>query len=197
MKSVQILGMAANLALTPSPSLSEEVWCSNNPRGYRVKYPTALKTWTHWFNLHSSEHIRKTYPQGYLWYQQQDKPILLRDGHDLLIETSLQFPSTQIQEYFAHEGKPFRFFTCSLTWQLAYALISGFDKVSLFGFELKRDHQYDFERPCAAYWVQRLRNSGVDVYLPPDVDLGPPGDPRTYTDPLYGLETTLPHLYNF
>ena len=67
--------------------------------------------------------------------------------------------------------------------------MEGFDRIELWGFELRRDHQYDFERPAFFYWVEQARKRGIDVFIPEGVEITPPGDPSTYaTGPLYGFE---------
>ena len=116
------------------------------------------------------------------------KPIVMRDGPDPLTRGSQRFEGPQI---LAALGT--RFFTFSGAWMIARALWLGrFDTIELCGFQLARDHQYDFERPCFFYWVARARAAGVTVIVPPEVGSGDPGDPAAYTGPVYGYETTAP-----
>ena len=178
---VQILGMAANLAATPDIEGGER-WCSNNPRSYRIKWPPALQTWTRWFNMHTIRHIGLRYPSARTWYAKQSKPIYLQEAQPD-IPSSLTFPRQQVQDYFNT-----KYFTCSVTWLMAFAIMEGFERIELWGFELKRDRQYDFERPCFFYWIEEAKRRGIDVYLPSDVEVTPPGDPLTYNGPLYGYE---------
>lgn len=188
MKTVQILGMAENIKDIPFIPDAER-WCSNNPRSYRLKFRSALDTWTRWFNLHTTYHIQRKYPSGYLWYQQQQKPIYLQEV-DPRISSSIQFPRREIQDTFGGNsvGSPGRFFTGSVTWLLAFALLEKFDKIELWGFELKREHQFDFQRPGVFYWIQRAREMGIEVALQPSLEISAPGDPMTYAGPLYGYE---------
>lgn len=191
---VQILGMAPNIDATPD--IGAERWCSNNPRSYRIKFPQVLKPgstqWTHWFNVHSQRHMLATYPHGYTWYTNQTKPIYLQEAQPD-IPSSLTFPRHAIQAFFggSHLGSPGRYFTCSVTWQIAFAIyLQKFSRIELWGFELKREHQYDFERPGFFYWVTRAEQAGINVFLPDSVQRTDPGDPTLYTGPLYGFETT-------
>jgi hypothetical protein len=52
-KTVQLMGLAPNISELPPAVEGVERWGFNNPRGYRIKNPVGLTTWTRWFNLHS------------------------------------------------------------------------------------------------------------------------------------------------
>lgn len=200
-RTVQILGAARNIQFMPDIPGAER-WVFNNPYIYRVRYTPALTIWTHWFNLHSMRHIQRKYPHGYAWYQKQDgsRPIYLRDAVDPTIANSRVFPGPELQQFYSADGVvPFRFITCSVAWALAFAGYQHMNgdplRIELWGFELKRDEQWAHERPCVSYWVNRLRAMGIDVLIPPGfhgevIDFGEPGDPGSYTGPLYGYETT-------
>jgi hypothetical protein len=185
MKTVQILGLAPNIVNTPATT--GERWCSNHHRSYRIKWPAYKDTWTRWFNMHTKAHILHTYPGGYEWYKAQNRPIYLQEAQPD-IPSSLTFPREELQNYFSLDGKPFRYFTGSVTWFIALAIMEGFERIELCGFQLKRDQQYDFERPGFFYWVERARQMGREVILPDDLEITPPGDPTNYTGPLYGYE---------
>jgi hypothetical protein len=187
-----MLGAAPNLALTPD--IGAERWCFNNPRAYRAKgLPAALTTWTRWFNLHSTEHIYRTYPSWWAQTHREDqgKPVFMRDA-DLRTPGQVAFPGQRLLDWCGT-----RFFTFSLPWALVLAWYEHthgqpVDRIDLWGFELRRTWQHAFERPCCAYWVERMRAAGIEVWVPPGVEFGEPGDPTTYVGPLYGYETTKP-----
>ena len=179
--------MAPNLVSTPTTS-GVERWCSNVPRSYRLKgFQEALHTYTRWFNVHTIKHIKQRYPSAYNWYTQQSKPIYLQEAQSD-ITSSITFPRHEIQAHFSTDGTPFKFFSCSAAWQIAFAIMEGFERIELWGFQLRRSHQYDWERPCFFYWIERARQEGIDVYLPPDVEITEPGNPSYYDGPLYGYE---------
>lgn len=117
----------------------------------------------------------------------QEKPIYLQQTCPE-IPSSLEFPRHQIQDYFSINGEPNKFFTCSASWYIAFAILEGFERIELWGFQLRREHQYDWERPCFFYWVDQARKAGIDIYLPRDVAWSDPGDPADYDGPLYGYE---------
>lgn len=185
MKTVQILGTAPNLKLTP-PMDDKERWCCNSPLSYARRWRPSFEQWTRWFNMHSRGHMLRTYPDWYNWYKAQTKPIVLQEVQPD-IPASVAFPKQQVMEYFGT-----RYFTNSATWFIALAIMEGFERIELGGFLLRRDQNYDFERPAFFYWVEEARRRGVDIWLPPDLEISAGGDPTTYTGPLYGYDTTKP-----
>lgn len=205
MKTVRIYGVARNLARTPPPIEGQEVWVANNPKSYydiRLLRFRETHEWTRWFNLHSTEWMLKTYPKGYAWYAEQTKPIYLRDV-DPTIPASVKFPREVLQAYFGgpQMGSPGRYFTCSICWLIALAIYEGFERIEFYGLTLKdkpaRSHDcYKFERPCFFYWVKQARDRGIEVTYPKEVQRIPfePGDPSTYSGPLYGFGTTEPFV---
>ena len=140
-----------------------------------------------------------TYPASYTYYQTkaEGRPIyLLKVQPD--IPTSVAFPREAIQARFATSKGPNRYFTCSICWLIAFAILEGFERIELWGFELrdtKPGSAFKYERPCFAYWVQQAREAGVEVWYQRAVEklyeAGKmvPGDPLDYSGPLYGYDT--------
>lgn len=184
MRTVQILGQAPNVRLTPDLPGADR-WLSNQRRGYK-KGPGVVGGWTHWFNMHHYKLMMSWYPQEYAWYQRNDgrRPIVLQKA-DPSIPGSITFPRDEIISRFQT-----RFFTCTAAWQMAYALfLERYDRVQMCGFQLRRDRQYDWERPAFFYWVERLQKAGIRVELPVDLEITAAGNGDNYTGPLYGYET--------
>ena len=197
MKTVRIYGMAPNLRQTPIPPKDgTEVWLSNWHKGYLQRLPRALTEWTRYFNMHSKRHQLKKYPAGHKWYQDHAHKgrIVLRDP-DPDITPSEVFPGPELQAHFSTDnGKPQRYFTCSACWFIALAIYEGFERIELWGFEVRATKPaYSYERPCIAYWIREAEARGITVWTPPEMIRPTPeetGDPNTYTGPLYGYETT-------
>lgn len=181
LRAVQILGVGPNLSSAPLlPGV--ERWCMNYHRIYRLKYPEALETWTRWFNVHSHAHMVKTYPDGFAWYTQQTKPIYFAH-EEPEVPSAVLFPYRQIQTHFQHSPtEPETFFTLSLAWLMAFAIMEGFERIELWGHSLT-ERDMDTRRPAIHYWIGRARQAGITVYIPPDVD-------TCRADRLYGIETS-------
>jgi hypothetical protein len=200
MKTVRIYGTARNVRDAPAEvPAGTEVWLSNSPTTVKVRCPRSITQWTRWFNLHSRKHMEGVYPAGFHYYKTQaaGRPIyLLKAQPD--VPTSQAFPRERIQAAFATAKGPNRYFTCSVCWLIAFAILEGFERIELWGFELrdtKPGQAHAFERPCFAYWIQMARSRGVDVWYPEAItklyEAGKmvPGDPDLYTGKLYGYST--------
>lgn len=203
MRTVQILGAAPNIERCPKALPPDtERWCLNNPKIYENHlFPAALPTYTRWFNFHPRKQIEKLYPRGLAWCKEQGKPLYLQErAKD--IPCSLTFPKDEILQTFG-----VRYFTSSVAWCMAFAMLEKFDRIELWGFYLSQtrapigddtelrpgDSLHGRQRPGVAYWVKRARQAGLDVWYQPEVDtFGPfvPGDAERYQGPLYGYETT-------
>ena len=162
-----------------------------------MRLPRALKEWTRYFNLHSRKWMDFKYPQGVEWYIKQgpDRPIYFQK-HQPDIPGSKVFPREEIQQFFATPKGPNRYFSCTVTWQIAFAIYEGFERIELWGFALSDSKPnasdcYTHERPCFFYWVKQARDRGIEVVYQPEVMKIPfvPGDPDTYDGLLYGYET--------
>lgn len=187
------MGTAPNLRNTPPPPDGVEVWCANAVRSYVRRCPQLMDNdqWTRWFNLHGKPHMMSKYPDTYHWYRKQTKPIYLqRQQPD--IPASLAFPRTAVQEFFPAPMN--RYFTCSGAWLIALAIMEGFERIELWGYEIRvTKPAYAWERPNVFFWIEEARKRGIEVWLPPEFQplaAGEKvGDPATYKGPLYGYDT--------
>ena len=199
-KTVRIYGTARNLRDTPPRLPDVEVWVANGPTTLGLRLRRSIDDeWTRFFNLHSKAHIVGTYPSGWYYYKHkaQGRPIYLQKA-DPDIPTSIAFPYKEVQAFFATAKGPTRYFTCSAAWLIAFAIYEGFERIELWGFELRdtKPHSaFAFERPCFAYWVKVAQDRGIEVYYQEAITKlyadGKmiPGDPEIYTGTLYGYDT--------
>lgn len=201
MRTVRILGTAGNLPDIPETPNGVEVWACNDPKSYQKFTLLPCQDYTRWFNLHSRAHMEAAYPRGFKWLLSQNgsKPFYtIKFWSD--IPGCVEFPRQLIQETFATSKGPNRYFTCSVTWLLAFAILEGFERIELWGFRLRdkpdRGHEcYKFERPCIAYWIEQARSRGIEIFYQQEVeelyDAGKmiAGTPDNYLGPLYGYDT--------
>lgn len=192
--------MSNNLGdMPPSDLATTEVWLSNSFKGYMQKLPRVINEgeWTRWFNLHSRAHMESTYLSTFMRHLTSNgsKPFYTQKFHPD-IPGCVQFPREFIQKYFATEKGPNRFFTCTVCWLIAFAILCNPKRIELWGFALRdkpdKPHEcYKFERPCFWYWIKQAKDRKIDVWYQDEVAVLPfePGDPDKYNGPLYGYET--------
>ncbi len=190
---MQILGTSKNLKKIPPVVAGVERWMSNDPAKYKVHKPV-LQGWTRWFNLHSRHWMTTKYPVGFRYYCQQKgrHPIYLqRFWPD--VPGCVEFPREMLQRTFATARGPMRYFTCTVAWCIALAIVEGFTRIELWGFMLNdsKGAKYAHQRPCIFYWIQEARRRGIEVVFPQEMKKGStvPGDPDAYEGPIYGFDT--------
>lgn len=202
MRTVRIYGASQNLREAPAHTVDEtdvEVWVANNTMVAEARRPSVFTEWTRWFNLHAQAYMVGTYPAAYSYYQTKTdgRPVYFQKAYTD-VPTAVAFPRQAVQAAFATAAGPNRYFTCSACWLIALAVYEGFERIELWGFELrdtKPGSAYRFERPCFAYWVQVAKDRGCDVFYQKAIATlyaeGKmiPGDPLLYDGKLYGYET--------
>ena len=199
MKTVRIVGAARNAKELPKTADGAEVWTSNGTQSVKLRCPQAMTQWTRWFNLHSRAHMVGSYPAAYHYFQNnaEGRPIYFQKVQED-VPTSIEFPREVIQKHFATAKGPIRYFTCSVCWLIAFAILEGFERIELWGFELrdtKPGSAFAWERPCVAYWIQRAKEESVDIWYQAAIErlyeAGKmiPGDPDIYDGKLYGYST--------
>jgi hypothetical protein len=56
-----------------------------------------------------------------------------------------------------------RYFTSSIAYMLALAIYRGYKKIVLIGIDMEVQSEYEFERPCVAYWIGQADARGITV----------------------------------
>jgi hypothetical protein len=128
-----------------------------------------------WFEIHSNflwpEY--RQYGEPYLrWLNEQTFPVMAQD--QTLIPRAQQFPKKELIDKFG----PF-FFTSTFAWVMAYAIHVGVKEIGLYGVDMASRDEYILQRPGGHYFIQRAKEAGVKIHIPPESDLAQP-------PPLYG-----------
>ena len=105
-------------------------------------------------------------PGHWQWLQQKHPfPIYMQQVWPD-IPSSVEYPLRQVVERFGR-----RYFTSSVAYMIALALLHGFEKIEIYGVEMATDSEYTWQRDCVMYWIGRAEGMGIDVYLPPGCNL--------------------------
>lgn len=187
-------GCALGVEQAPPPSPGMQVWCINNPWAQRrQRGPRVLAEWTHWFNFHTLRHQQLCYPRGYKYLARKDgsRPVYMQEA-DPGIPGSVTFPKDALIRFFGH-----RYFTCSVAWQIAFAIYTGVERIELWGHRMSVNGEHAGQRAGFLFWVNEARSRGIEVFVPkgmighPDGDGHPTKlieDPKQYRGFLYGYE---------
>lgn len=163
MKKVAIVGSAFTSKDAPYDDDSFEIWGLNG-----MEIPRA----TRWFEIHNYKFQKsnKTYhgkeiEDGYFKYLNElGVPVYMQDKIKE-VEQSTKFPYEELRTKYRD------YFTSTASFMLALALEEGFDVVHIYGMDMAQSEEYSTQRPSVEYWIGRLEQNGVDVYIPPQSDL--------------------------
>ena len=182
MKKICLIGSApSSVALAPYRDPSWEIWgCSPGARPH-VQRANA------WFEIHPWDYTNTDWNSQeytkFLTEMQGPVYVLDRVPH---IPTSLPYPKDEV---IAHFGPASLFFyTSSLAWMMALAIMQRPDEIALFGVDMSAAEElYTAQRPGCHYWIGKAWEAGIKVTVPPQSDLMRP--PALYgfceLDPMY------------
>ena len=131
---------------------------------------------TRWFEIH-----RIWQPKGAKYWLRRGKPQQYVDGkrkpviyyllklHELnvpvymheknpLIKQSTEFPFLECLNSF-----PYQYFTCTMAWQMALAILMGFKRIELHGMEVGDYWERRYQKPCLTFWMGLAIGKGIDV----------------------------------
>ncbi len=60
-----------------------------------------------------------------------------------------------------------RVFTSSFDYLMGMAVLEGFERIELYGFEMGSDTEYRYQREGAGYWIGQADARGIEVVQPP------------------------------
>lgn len=142
-----------------------EVWSLNQ---LYMAYPEIVEKTSRWFQIHHRHSYDQTVHRDHShhdWLQKQDKfPIYMQERNPD-VPYSVRFPRELIMDHFG------RYFTNSISWEIALAILEGFKEIHLYGVDMAQDSEYSFERPSVEFFLGWARGVGIRIVLPEKSDL--------------------------
>lgn len=167
--TVQIIGKGPNAAAAPR---GVERWCCNDLQR-RIPEGWSFDAWDRWFDRHTKGHIQRHRMPSWDWYTRNDgrRPIYGLQAYSE-IPGSVAYPTAQVQAAFPWGGQAEEFFTSSVDWMLALAIVEGAPRIELYGVDLYEARHERGEQRCGAhYWIGIARGRGIDVHIPDESSL--------------------------
>ena len=59
-----------------------------------------------------------------------------------------------------------RYFTSSVAWCIAFAVVQGYREIYVYGVDMSADTEWAYQRPCCEYWIGYARGRGIKVFVP-------------------------------
>jgi hypothetical protein len=102
------------------------------------------------------------------------KPIYMQYWHQQ-VPNSLDYPLWEVQDkFFANFRRgddKVKYFTSTFAYMMGIALLEGFDRIEVYGFEMADDIEYVQQKACAEFWIGLAMGKDVEVYTPPNTAL--------------------------
>lgn len=161
-KTVAIVGNGPSRVHAPHGS---NAWTMNNHCLLWDFEPGAV------FEMHPDALTTPRYDDTYrAWLRQPHPfPIYMHEAHPE-IPASVTFPRQQIRYgHFVKKGREMikDFYSTTVPYMLALALHQGFERVELWGVDLK-SYARQAHRDCVFFWLGILGAHGVEIYMPED-----------------------------
>jgi len=150
-----------------------EVWPLNQlyvawPRIVPSNRMVEKRNVTRWFQIHHRHSYDQTVARDHShhdWLAKQNEfPIYMMD-REPDIPYSCRFPKEQLLDKFR------RYFTNSISWEIALAIYEGFKKIYIFGVDMAQDSEYAFERPSVEFFCGYAEGVGIELIVPEKSDL--------------------------
>ena len=164
-RKVAICGTAETLSMAPFEDDSFDIWgCATCVGHEPFKRATML------FEMHKRDRWIKRLEN----INKLGVPVMMQDRFKD-VPTAIEYPIKAITE------KLGRYFTNSISYMVALAIMQDYDHIALFGVHFATNPEYEFERPNLEYYLGLARGLGIDVYVPKEADI-------LYSSRLYGYD---------
>ena len=168
-KTVALVGMAPSTCnFAPWADESVEIWGCNEAHAWAW-----FKRANRWFQIHDSykQKIAKRGVRGhYDWLKANvwGIPIYMQQAFKD-IPNSVPYPLNDVwDKYLSHirrgEDK-IKYFNSSFDYMIAVALLEGFERIEVYGFDMMGDNEYEKQLPSASFWLG-VASQHAELYLP-------------------------------
>lgn len=190
-----LVGFAPSRVQTPWGNPEIEYWLTNDVYAHTPWTESRCRT----FELHSLTGLvenQRRNAQYHEWLRKGKMPVYMPDPQPDF-PSAYRFPYELLCQAF-----PRRYFTNSIAWQQALAILCLTEptelkdgrvarlarpgaELALYGIDMSAESELTYQRPCCDHYVGVAEAAGIQVFLPDTSDLCKAGA-------LYGLDTTEP-----
>jgi hypothetical protein len=163
-EKVAIVGFApSSMGLAPFTDKSFEIWGVNDV--YRVVPRVDVLFELHSYGLLTSKDKARVNGNHVEWLQNNKTVPVFMQRHYDDIPMSLPYPLEQVTDAFG------RYFTNTISYEVALAILLGFKEIHLYGIDMATDSEYGDQRPSVEYFLGLAAGRGIKVYVPNECDL--------------------------
>ncbi len=127
-----------------------------------------LSKCTRWFQIHHKHSYEAAVGRDHShhkWLAQRNTfPIYMQQKEED-VPFSIPFPVKEMLQKFR------RYFTNSISWEIALAIYEGFEEIHLYGVDMAMDSEYEFERPSVEYFLGYAEGANIKLVIPGKCDI--------------------------
>lgn len=117
--------------------------------------------WIHFdrlFEMHDISLLEKGRPHGYIdRLMDVDVPLYMQKDY---FDSAVRYP---FEEVISVTGD---YFNSSIAYMLALAIAEGYEKIGLYGVDMKAEDEYFYQRPNIEYLIGLAKGRGIEIVLP-------------------------------
>jgi hypothetical protein len=171
-KTVALVGMAVTTcALAPFEDEDVEIWALNEMHAW-----SWLKRADRWFQIHATDSwkrdLAKRNVHGHReWLMENplDIPIYMQYWNED-VPNVVAYPLREVSEMafknIRRGDDKIKYFTSTFAYMMGIALLDGFERIELYGFEMSANDEYIEQKGCAEFWMGLAAGMGVEIYMP-------------------------------
>ncbi len=166
---VLIVGFAPHHVKAPIQDPDFDVWSLNELYTVRPELKERTETAGVWWQMHGYEPPTQRDPKQREWLANLKAPVVMWWEHPQ-IPNSVRFPMEAADEYF-FRGQPCGYWTNSVSYMLAMAIMLGYKHISMFGVDMAQEQEMRSQRPSCEFFLGWARAVGIEVVMPPETDM--------------------------
>jgi hypothetical protein len=117
----------------------------------------------------------------YKWLQSGETPTIIMQDKFEDVPNSVRYPIEDVLKL-GHS-----YLTSSAAYAIAWGIVTGYERIEIYGVEMETNTEFQHQRPGVAYWIGLAKGSGVDVDF----------HGKLLTSPLYGYEGDIRFPYEY
>lgn len=168
-----ICGNHSKAHLDPVFQTDNEIWVFNGKGATLPRYDAV-------FQMHLAEDWGGQWSRRWL-RENNSVPVFMREVYPE-IPMSVRYPFEDVFGMLGnvrHRGKPLKYFTSSIAWAIALAVLHGRTHIRAIGIEMN-EWEYETQKDCFAFWIGFAAGRGLQL----DIDCAD----NIFTKVLYGSE---------
>jgi hypothetical protein len=165
-KTVVLLGGATTHCTLAPFDDDVEIWSCNE-----MHWCKWLTRATRWFQVHGTwnyNDLKRQKTNHIEWLKNTSMPVYMI-RKEPSVPTSIAYPIKEVSKFFENirrGNKRIRYFTSSFAYMMGIALLEGFERIELYGFDFADDTEYAQQKGCAEWWIGYAMGKGVEIYEP-------------------------------